>query len=805
MPLMMKKFFYLCLLCSNFIFIQKIYAGNTLSSSIIVRDINGKTISSTIPKDLYDYTQNTSNSYVGSFDVTLSGQMSSYTFTDLNYTKSNWGIVFVPSSGNSISCTILNPSAACQNTKIDVQAWPTETTPTSGTYSFSNITFTLHVIVTFNNPTTILPQEFINLLNSGSVRITYAYSPSGSTTTATQGDDFATWQPDQGTFINGPVLAEGFQSVVAKSNGFEVTNINPPSDTSAACPVNATAPTTCLNDGSGATSLTKTTLNNTVSGYIIGFWNNATCSIGIGGYNFAPNWMAYNYSTPIASYPTQCDFTSVLYKQSYGVGGISNNLGCTSAIPSFLTSGAGITTPNAETAAIPYIGIETDAKADLKKMIESPNTVFNGPNSCINYVYIKSTQTYTNSDINKGDTYGIVVWALNSASDTVYKTPNYSLNHSNIFYTTTSNFVLASTEKDSTTNLTTDCFVVTAASGDINSPSVFYWRLLRDSYLTQLGISKIYYQHAHAWAKWLNNHPSLKPPLNFIFEKSGSILYHTSVFAKKTNAKAKIQFHKLINFISSAFENQASAQELAYEEIPDSNNKMHFGFDNHHQQNIDVSMDDMNNSSFFNTKGRNTIPNYDFSITGGSIFPTTDKSFYNKYYSSQPSLYGSIGTSRLFWFNKVGLSLGLMGRYLTNKQKDDTTTLNTPQSYERSFYDISAEVTFRIHYRNPNWTYLQPSVYGAIGANRFRETASSSQNSSSSSELGATVYSPIYEGGITLDTSLTAISGQTSLDTGDLLNEVLFRLSGGYIENPTKKGLSLSGYNAQAGFVFLLN
>ena len=196
-------------------------------------------------------------------------------------------------------------------------------------------------------------------------------------------------------------------------------------------------------------------------------------------------------------------------------------------------------------------------------------------------------------------------------------------------------------------------------------------------------------------------------------------------------------------------------------------------------------------------------PRYDLSLSFGTWIPTQDKSYFKKYYSLHSPVYFAADISRFFWAGNMGYSLGLLGRYTTNKEKASTKTdLNADLIYTRTFYTISAEFLGQMHYRNPKHPLFQPGLYIAAGVNRFRESAST-DGSSNEDVLGVTQFSPVYELGGTLDFSLSTIAKQSEMDLGDSLSDVLFRITAAYNQNPTK-ALSMSGFYVGVGFAFLM-
>ncbi len=809
----MKKILKLLWLNVCCFFVLNSYAagiGTISSVSVNVTDRNGNT--STTPYSAFNLS--TANN-LSKIAFTFNG-ISGLVFADNSASpiySANWGIYFGSSTSgiycSGTTCTGGSGPMSSVTFTIDSNVPSVSSSPLTASGS---LTVTLDFTNATNNYQ--LPGDLSALINnptltSASLTVGPLYNAGNSNGGITYGST-TTWPaiPDSGTLMSGPVLQAS--NVTADVNSFHVTGA-PPTSLSAVCPA---ASGTCVSSGELGTTLITTALPNVVSGYVVGFWKDSDCKAG--GFNFSPNWMAYNY---VANISYTCTYSS--YRTSFNTGGTSSILGCDFSTQP-VTFYTGAISPTAETAAIPYI--TSNPKQDLQNMINKPGSIYKSANSCISYVYLStsgSSSTFTTPRINNGDVYGLVVWALNSASDSTYSIPNYSLNHSNIFYTTGVNFQLASTTKNGSLTRSKDCFIVTAASGNIDSKSVYYWRILRDTYLTPLGITRIYYKHAQSWAFWLDEHPSLKPPLNFIFEKTGYVFYNVTEFVSEIPNNYKNKFHKFINFFSSIFDNTANAEELnqthyvahkllAIEQNA-IKNKKNFGFEqDSEEQNIDIVPDDIKNDPFFSGDVKQRIappPPYEVAFTGGILLPTQDKIYYDCCYNTQPTLHGELEVSRLFWRNNIGYSIGLQGRYLTNRQEHNSVPVlgGSSQLYTRTFYAISAEALLGMRYRNPNFSYLQPGIFAGGGVTRFREDVTPEGNTSSSSgATGVTEYSPIYEAGASLDISLSKITGDADKNADDIINEILLRFSGSYNVNQSK-ALSSTGIFVQAGFAFLLN
>ncbi len=695
---------------------------------------------------------------LGQLQITYSVTLDASGVSGFNYDATKWGVVFGPPPSTT---TFYYPSSSSLPSGVSVNVDATKIT-TSGLISAGTVVVTID----FTNANNKLTSDITNLITAaGSLQIQPLYRNNDSSVTSTT--LAFTWKADTGAMLYGPTI-----SVDAANKGF-VVNLSPPSSLISATPT----PTTGT-----ATALTATT--NTLSGYVIVYWldkyangNSAGCRASPGLWQFVMNPIAFSTSPP--AYSSACTYTQ--YQESFARGGTTSVLGCPTLVTGTLPFDSTITSNNinslnANSVAIPVTGSITNP-SDL------PNGSDGISSGCYYVVYVPSSQTSWGKQIeNNGDIYGVVAWALNSA----YPSPNYSLAHSNISYITGANLSIASLDKNPNLPLTkSDCFVVTSASGNVNSKSVFYWRIIRDEYLTPMGITPFYYNHAKNWAKWLDEHPSLKPALNTFFEYSGKIILSTSGYVKKS----KELLNTFIRNLEDIWAQEAGAQELPKTPSKDSNK----------------DTEDSNENMGYNPFQQ---PRYDIFITGGVLLPTDDKVYYDKYYSSQITSHIDGGANYIFWFGNLGVSTGLLGRYLMNSNNDSVTVLGVQQQYTRNFYSMTAEAIVGLRYRNPCWSYLQPGIFAGAGVTRFREESSTSSLSSSSrnniNPLGVTNYSPIFEFGGNLDINLIPLFPVKASELGDFLRDISLRLSASYNINPSQ-ALSSTGIFAQAGFVFLLN
>lgn len=146
---------------------------------------------------------------------------------------------------------------------------------------------------------------------------------------------------------------------------------------------------------------------------------------------------------------------------------------------------------------------------------------------CYTLVSRPSTETETVfSQVENGRTYGVVAWAINSAG-------RVSLSRSACRFATPVETPLP--PAGSAVRTTSDCFVVTAASGSPTSQAVQDWRYVRNRYLKDTSISDWYQINGPYMARWLNEHPSLKPPTHALLRAGGQaavgLIYATDLLA----------------------------------------------------------------------------------------------------------------------------------------------------------------------------------------------------------------------------------------------------------------------------------
>jgi hypothetical protein len=240
-----------------------------------------------------------------------------------------------------------------------------------------------------------------------------------------------------------------------------------------------------------------------VSGYLVVYWNQDECAANGAGWAFRGN--------PTLDSGTEGgrEFTC-----SYGdspaaasTGKVSTGqcgFGCATSAESDLSG------KTLEEASVPFV-IPSYGEA---------GTVFDA--GCYKVVRIHATgaseETYAIADLRNGDRYGAVVYPLDSSG-------HVGLNRSGCGYGIPVKVPLPGEGVDGVKRSDSDCFVVTAASGDANSPTVNRWRLIRDHLLGRGAFTSWYYRNGPTMARWLDAHPWLKDATHSTLSVVGDLVW----------------------------------------------------------------------------------------------------------------------------------------------------------------------------------------------------------------------------------------------------------------------------------------
>ncbi len=651
------------------------------------------------------------------------------------YDPKNWGVLFSEVSGSGTPVAYFGAGTYDGNTSVQVSVDTQNLTVSGLKYSG-----TVVVTLSFANTNDLLTSDITGLIKNSALLVQPFYNQ-GTKNNLTTSDSQLTllWQADEGALLSAPQV-----SALAQDGGFVVL-LKPPAQSFAAVAQN---------------NVLVSTTNN-FSGYVLAYWlerdaqgNLAGCGAAPGSWQFLTNPVALGNVVPGGT-PESCTHTP--YDPSFHTGGHVEALGCVQD-PGILPfdSSLSLAKLTPDQAAIP----NTPGYSNPTQLPQDSNGL---PSGCYQVVYVPANRSsWGKSNIRNGDVYGVTAWALNYRMENEVLQPFYSLAHAPLVYITGVDLPFASLDKNSNLKKTpSDCFVVTAASGSSNSPAVFYWRILRDEYLTPWGVTPFYYRHAKVWARFLDDHPRLKPPVHFLLDKSGQFFYHGSLFFKK---------------IKKTFLSLWSSQEAHAAQIKQ--------------------------------------PHYDLFLGGSLFFPTDDRFYYNKYYFQQPQWSLEGGASQLFWIFgdqvPLALSSGILGRYLTNSQEASVDVLGEKQFYQRRYFFLMAEAILGLRFRHPQWLFMQPEFFCGFGLTRFREEVSLGRedtfggNSEGQNLLGVTKWSPVMEYGLSLDLSLVPLFSLYPGDLGVYLRDILFRISVSSLRNPSP-ALSSTGFFVGGSFLFLLD
>lgn len=174
---------------------------------------------------------------------------------------------------------------------------------------------------------------------------------------------------------------------------------------------------------------------------------------------------------------------------------------------------------------------------------------------CYTVYKTESTQTsFAVSNLEDGRRYGMMVWPVNASG-------RLGKSRSNCRFAAAADVPLFTGELNDSAAKSKECFVATAASGSTNSSTVFYWRFIRDVYLSNTGFIGWYYEQGPKMAEWLEENSGLKTPVNFVLETSGKLIFKATNFfydARETFSKLTSQVG---GFLSRLFFDVAYAQE----------------------------------------------------------------------------------------------------------------------------------------------------------------------------------------------------------------------------------------------------
>jgi hypothetical protein len=542
----------------------------------------------------------------------------------------------------------------------------------------------------------------------------------------------------------GTIVAPASVGSTVVSDGAFSFDFAPPADTTAT-------------DTTSGTSASVGKSN--VSAFVIVYWKDSECAAG--GWTFKPNKVFDKNKT---GSDLACTYPGI----SAAVSGVSTcDLGCsTDTVSDFFDKSAN------DIAVPPEFPATTGTANAIKR-------------GCLNIVRVSSDgrTSYAVNDAVNNEKYGMMVYPLDSAG-------NIGLTRSKCLQAQAFNVVFASSKKSPDLGKSkSDCFVATAASGSPDSPSVHYWRVLRDTWLDRVGVSSYYYTHGPRWAAWLEERPALKPYVNSLLEWSGRTFVKLSQWLNVFSAESKKTGQQALQLLMNAFVSQAHASEL-----PSDNKK-----------------------SFEPSEGlEHPFGSASTTLTfaGGQIRPSEDKELYDlSYKGKKPGfLFVSQSFRLIDFFGELGLGYEFGGVAMRGKSADVN-----PSEVALSGFGGGALVEYRLRIGEQPW--VSPRFSAAYGKMRMREeaagvstspttgsgTSGSSSSTSSISPSGTTpVWQTYYTLRGTLDISITRLYGDDSnlIRYGYEAEDMMLSLFAGLHSN-NGKVISTSGLQLGGGISFL--
>lgn len=539
----------------------------------------------------------------------------------------------------------------------------------------------------------------------------------------------------------GAIVAPATVGSTVISDGAFSFDFSPPSDTTAA------------DTSTGAiTSVGKSN----VSGFVVVYWKDSECKAG--GWTFKPHKV---FDKTKANADLACTYPGLTAALA---GSSSCTLGCSTDVTDDLFGKA------ANDVAVPPEFPASNGTANAIKR------------GCLNIVRVASDgrTSYAVNDALNSETYGMMVYPIDSSG-------TIGLTRSKCLQASTFNVVFPSSKKSPELGKSkSDCFVVTAASGSTQSPAVHYWRVLRDVWLDRLGVSSFYYKHAQSWAAWLDQHPRLKPALNFVFEWSGRALVRLSQFMNQLNPRVEKASEQATRFLKNILVSEA----LAADNLPEQNKEI------------------------IGLKYPYGSASTTLMIAGGQTRPSEDKALYDlSYKDKKPGFLFVAQSFRLFdLMGEVGLGYEVGGLSMKGVSADANQS-----EISLSGFGGGALAEYRLRFGERPW--ISPRFSFVIGKMRMREEAAAvaasstsgtgnSGASGTSSEISPSGTTPVWQTYTTLrgtlDFSVTRLYGddENLIRYGYEAEDMMLSLFAGLHTN-NGQVISTSGLQLGGGVTFL--
>ena len=549
--------------------------------------------------------------------------------------------------------------------------------------------------------------------------------------------------------------------------------------------------------------------DSSLSGYLVMYWNHDECQANSAGWDFDIN-PAYN--------KTQRDVDKANYKVSRQLDNCvypgepkSNdtgvcNFGCSK------TADATLYGRTAENVLQPRV-VPSAKGADGKQRY-----------GCYTVVKVGADQkSYGVGDAENGSVYGVAVFALDSSSRVGYS-------RSSCGRVVPRDIPLASSEKGAVVKAS-DCFVVTAASGNRSSAAVHYWRLIRDQMILRTNAGRQfvgwYGVHGPGLATWLNRHPHYKGLLEGIFEASGKAIFSTYQVVEKVGANIYTWWQSFfgsrawqqLNPIGLLVSGNAYAQDTAAQDTAAQDTAAQATAAQDTAAQATAAQDTAAADSARKYENPSVASSAQFYLLGGVTFPSDDSDLYKGYYPNKKPLTLIAGQSfRVLDLEEMG-QLGVGGEVAYNSAKGavPARTVRTNSEIapeivgsEIGFFAVGLRLTSTYSYPIANFPYLVPRATVYLGTQLTREQAPNPQDPNTTSAEETEIKARAADGwGLTyglrasVDVSLIAMLGS---ERGAVmysygLQDFAFRFTAGYAKDTNKKMIRLSGLNMLGGFV----
>lgn len=380
-------------------------------------------------------------------------------------------------------------------------------------------------------------------------------------------------------------------------------------------------------------------------------------------------------------------------------------------------------------------------------------------------------------------TYGVMLYVLNSAGRLS------QMRSACLFATPRQTPLPGDTKSGGASRDRSDCFVVTAASGSPDSLAVRDWRTIRSRYLLETSFMRWYATHGPTMARWLDEHPWLKPPIHAVLTVSGRAIVAIDDTIRTLAHVATSAWGALVSLVTAE---PAHAQEPTAAPTPEA-------------------------TPVPTTFRPEPLVDYDFRILGGVVRMTTDSAIWEHYYQRKGKVERPIHvegqvSKNLLAFRYAEAGLGLAASYMTvdgqvpSTRPDgsalDADVIGRPHSgYSNGLY---ATLGARFNLAG----YVGLRILGGAGMERLRtENAYEGKSTAASADempLGYTMWKKMAKAQAALDIYFGGLSPFDLAMSRTAYGLVDFGLTVyGEYRKDFSDSLSLDGWGVGGGLVFL--